>query len=96
MHVLKIGTTGDYAPFSFYKKKKLVGVDIDLAIHFAKFANKKIKFIKTSWPALTSDVKDNKFDLALSGICPTNDRKKIGLVSNNICTSYKTLFINKK
>ena len=29
--MLRVGTTGDYEPFSFYEKDKLTGIDIQLA-----------------------------------------------------------------
>lgn len=79
---LRVGTTGDYPPFSHLQNKKYIGFDIELAKRFAQSLSQKPCFIQTSWPTLIKDMKGKKFDLALSGITITDLRKKFGYFSH--------------
>ena len=83
--VLKVGTTGDYAPFSYRKEKdkNFQGIDIDLANELALSLGVKVQFVQTSWKDLTIDLSDNKFDLAMSGISINLKRQKYGLFSDH-------------
>ena len=66
---LRVGTTGDYAPFSYRTAEgALAGIDIDLAQAFAESLGLKLELVETSWPTLTADLQRGAFDLALSGI----------------------------
>ena len=71
---LRVGTTGDYAPFSLESAGKLRGVDIALAEAFARSLGVRVRFLKTSWPTLMRDYQNDAFDVALSGISHTPER----------------------
>lgn len=81
--VLKVGTTGDYAPFSEKHGKSFRGIDIDMAKDLAQSLGVRLVLVPTSWPQLTKDLKDQKFDIAMSGISKKLDRQKIGLFSKS-------------
>jgi cyclohexadienyl dehydratase len=66
--VLRVGTTGDYAPFSYYVSEIPTGIDIDLAKELARSLGVKLQFIKTSWPTLMTDLEADKYDIGMSGI----------------------------
>lgn len=72
--VLRIGTTGDYAPFSLERDGSLSGVDIELAAALAEALGVEPRFVKTSWPSLMSDYAAGQFDIAASGITLTPER----------------------
>ena len=75
---LRVGTTGDYAPFSYRTAEgTLAGIDIDLAEAFAKSLGLKLEWVETSWPTLTADLQRGAFDLALSGISRTLTRAAV-------------------
>ena len=66
---VRIGTTGDYAPFSYSEDNvSFTGIDIDLAENLAKSLGVEAVFIKTSWPTLMDDLYDGSFDIGMSGI----------------------------
>lgn len=92
---LKIGTTGDYPPFTSYneKTKEFSGSDIEMAKSFGKFSKRKIEFVKTSWPTLSKDLRENKFDIAMSGISASEERRKDFLLSNPVISDGKTPLI---
>lgn len=67
--MLRVGTTGDYAPFSYSgDDMSFTGIDIDLALNLAESLNVELIFIKTSWPTLMNDLAAGLFDIAMSGI----------------------------
>ena len=67
--MLRVGTTGDYAPFSYSRDDmSFTGIDIDLALNLAESLNVELIFIKTSWPTLMNDLAAGLFDIAMSGV----------------------------
>jgi cyclohexadienyl dehydratase len=74
--VLRVGTTGDYAPFSSDAGGVLRGLDIELARELAGELGLQPVFVPTSWPGLMADLRAHRFDLALSGITVTTERAR--------------------
>ncbi|MEX2488484.1 MAG: transporter substrate-binding domain-containing protein, partial [Pseudomonadales bacterium] len=87
---IRIGTTGDYAPFSFRRDNELQGIDIDLARDLAASLNVKPVFVQTSWPTLMQDLADNRFDVGMSGISRILARQKSAFLSLPYHTGGKT------
>jgi cyclohexadienyl dehydratase len=81
---LKVGTPGDYSPFTFKDPKtgEFTGLDIDQAQDLAKALGVRLEIVETSWPTLTQDFRDDKFDIAMGGVSVTLERQKIGLFSH--------------
>jgi cyclohexadienyl dehydratase len=81
--VLRVGTTGDYRPFTALDKSTggYSGFDIDLARSLADALGVRIEFEPTSWPHLASDFEAGAFDIAMGGISVTLDRAKKGFFS---------------
>src|SRR5208283_2173783 len=68
--VLRVGTTGDYRPFTALDKTTgaYTGFDIDLARSLADALGVKVEFEPTSWPHLASDFEAGAFDIAMGGV----------------------------
>lgn len=81
--VLRVGTTGDYKPFSSRTGKgdDFVGLDIEMAGDLARALSVNVQIVPTSWPTLMQDFGENKFDIALGGVSITPERQKQGLFS---------------
>lgn len=90
--MLRIGTTGDYAPFSFWadNQAKPRGSDIDRAENLALSLGVKPVFIKTSWPTLSQDLQAGNFDIAMSGVSLTQARQALGFFSTPYHVGGKT------
>jgi cyclohexadienyl dehydratase len=73
-HVLRIGMTGDYAPFSVDERGSLHGADVELALALAAKLQAQPQFVRTSWPALMQDYAAGRFDVAAGGITVTPAR----------------------
>ncbi len=68
---LRVGTTGDYPPFSIAKGDGFTGIDIDLANSLGQTLGVEVEFVQTTWPTLMQDFEAGKFDIAMSGITRT-------------------------
>jgi cyclohexadienyl dehydratase len=81
--VLRVGTTGDYRPFTALDKESGVyaGFDIDEALSLGAALGVKVEFAATSWPTLTKDFESGAFDIAMGGVSVTLDRAKKGFFS---------------
>ena len=75
--VLRVGTTGDYAPFSDDRERVLRGFDIELAGALAHDWGVEVMFVRTSWPTLMDDLRRRRFDLAASDISVTEERRRV-------------------
>jgi chorismate mutase-like protein len=76
--VLRVGTTGDYKPFSFRTNADapFIGLDIALAADLARTLGVKLELVPTTWGAMMGDLGDNKFDLAMGGVSVSLERQK--------------------
>lgn len=73
---LRVGTTGDYAPFTVKTGDNWSGIDIDLARSLADRLGVELVFVQTSWPTLMQDLKSSKFDIGMGGISKTQERQR--------------------
>lgn len=82
--VLKVGTTGDYRPFSTLDKAtgEYSGLDIDLARSLATALGVKVEFVPTTWAGLSRDLAGSAFDIAMGGVSVTLERQKTGFFSS--------------
>ena len=89
---LRVGTTGDYPPFSAVDRGsgQYSGFDIDLARSLAAALGARIEFVPTSWPTLTSDLAQGSFDIAMGGVSVTLERQKSGFFSQPYLRDGKT------
>jgi cyclohexadienyl dehydratase len=77
--VIKIGTTGDYKPFSYKAADgTLTGADIAMAKDLAADLGVKADFVTTTWKTMLDDFKAGKFDIALGGITVNAARDEVG------------------
>jgi cyclohexadienyl dehydratase len=81
--VLRVGSTGDYKPFTFLNPatKEFEGIDIDMAASLAKALGVKLEVVKTAWPNLMTDFTSGKFDAAMGGVSVSLERQKKGVFS---------------
>jgi cyclohexadienyl dehydratase len=89
---LRVGTTGDYRPFTYLDKTsaKFEGFDIDMAEALGKALGVKVEFVQTAWPNLMKDFEADKFDMAMGGVSITLDRQKKGFFTIPIMREGKT------
>jgi cyclohexadienyl dehydratase len=88
---LRVGTTGDYKPFSLRNDKsaEFEGIDIDLAHSLAGALGVRLRLVQTSWPTLLADLLADHFDLAMGGISISLERQKRAFYSTAYLVSGK-------
>ena len=74
--VLRVGTSGDYQPFTLCLKgpASCQGFDIDLAQRMAEDLDVELQFVRFRWLELLQDLRAGKFDIAMSGVTIRPDR----------------------
>ncbi len=72
---LRVGTTGDYKPFTYKQNSQYKGFDIEIAQVLADKLGVKLELVHTSWPTLMDDLKADKYDIGMSGISRTMPRQ---------------------
>ena len=80
--VLRVGSTGDYKPFSYRPAGgEFIGMDVELAGELAQALGVRLQLVPTSWPTLMADLGADKFDLTLGGVSVTAERQRQALFS---------------
>lgn len=79
--LLRIGATGDYAPFSLEANGALTGADIEAAAEFAQLLGVDAVFVRTTWTALMRDYVASRFDIAVGGVSITPERAQLAAFS---------------
>jgi cyclohexadienyl dehydratase len=81
---LRVGTTGDFKPFSFLNPatNEYEGHDIDAAKLLAESLGVKVEFVKSTWPTLLKDLQDNRYDVAMCGITRNLVRQRVAALTH--------------
>ncbi len=85
---IRVGTSGDYQPFSHLNPKtnQYEGMDIALAQKLGEALGAKVTFVRFKWPELTNDLLADKFDIAMGGIGRNLVRGKVLAYTNSYMT----------
>ena len=89
--IIRVGTTGDFSPFSYQSDDidGYQGIDIELAKDLAESLDVEVQFIRTTWSNLLSDLAADKFDIGMSGITIKLLRQREALFSIPLLSSGK-------
>jgi cyclohexadienyl dehydratase len=89
---LRVGTTGDYLPFTYFDKatSRFRGFDVDMAEALGKALGVKVEYVQTAWPRLSRDFEADHFDIAMGGISITPERQNKGMFSTPVMREGKT------
>jgi len=79
---LRVGTSGDYAPFSAWQPNtRPSGLDVVLAERLAKDLGCDLELVRFRWPTLLEQLIAGQFDLAASGVTMRAERSLAGTFS---------------
>ncbi len=77
--VLRVGTSGDYAPFSWTDAQgELAGLDVEIARAYATDRGLSLEWVRFRWSRLHRDLRARRFDVALSGVTVRPERSILG------------------
>jgi cystine transport system substrate-binding protein len=75
--VLKIGTEGTYAPFTYHDQTgALVGFDVEIGQAVAERLGVKAEFLEGRWDGLIAGLDANRYDAVINQVGITEERKK--------------------
>ena len=94
---IRIGTTGDYKPFTYLNPETgdYEGLDIDAARLLGEALGVRVRFVPTTWSNLSDDTRNGRFDLAMGGITRTLERQKTLALTGPYVTIGKSPLIRK-
>ncbi|WP_232699056.1 transporter substrate-binding domain-containing protein [Brevibacillus daliensis] len=94
---IRVGTPGDYKPFTYLnpKTKQYEGYDIDVMKELAKDLGVEVRFVETSWSNLMNDLLADKFDIAAGGVSRNTDRQKKAYMTEGYIGFGKSPLIRK-
>lgn len=93
--VIKIGTEGTYAPFTFRDKdEKLTGFDVEIAEEVAKRLGVKAEFIETKWDGMFAGLDAKRFDAVVNEVTIRPDRIEKYDFSEPYIVSKAVLIVN--
>lgn len=77
--VLKVGTEGTYAPFSFHdpKTNALTGYDVEVAKAVADKLGVKVEYVESPWDAIFAGLGADRFDVVVNQV--TRNPERAGL-----------------
>ena len=75
--VLKIGTEGTYAPFTYHDaESKLVGFDVEIGEALAAKLGVKPEYLEGKWDGLIAGLDANRYDVVINQVGITEERKQ--------------------
>ncbi|MHC1723505.1 MAG: amino acid ABC transporter substrate-binding protein [Aminipila sp.] len=75
--VIKVGTEGTYAPYTFHNDKgDLVGYDVEVAQAVAKKLGVKAESVETKWDSIIAGLDAKRFDIIVNQVGITEERKQ--------------------
>ncbi|WP_353949373.1 transporter substrate-binding domain-containing protein [Sporolactobacillus sp. Y61] len=95
--VLKVGTEGTYAPYTYHdsKSNKLVGFDVDVIREAGKRMGVKVAFNESNWDSLFAGLNAKRFDTIANDVGVTPDRQKKYDFSRAYSTSQSVIVTRK-
>ena len=67
---IRVGTSGDYAPFSTRQDDERRGFDIEIALEMARSLQRPVEWVPFAWPELGARVKENAFHVVNQRAAP--------------------------
>jgi len=85
--VLRVGTTGDYTPFTLLRPDgSYIGADIDMTHDLAERLGIDIEFVPSVWIDLLDHFLADRFDIAIGGVTVTAPRaEKAFFFGSDLC-----------
>ncbi|MFC3965882.1 amino acid ABC transporter substrate-binding protein [Nocardia jiangsuensis] len=75
--VLRVGTEGTYAPFSFQGTDgALTGYDVEIARAVGEKLGKRVEFVQTPWDAIFAGLESRRFDVVANQVTVTPERSR--------------------
>jgi cyclohexadienyl dehydratase len=93
---LRVGTSGDYPPFSDGSRSSgYEGFDVSVARVYAEERGLALEWVPFRWPRLLEDLAAGRFDVAMSGITVRPERSAVGRFSVPVVESGAVVIVRE-
>ena len=75
-NVITVATNAEFPPFEYFEGEEIVGADIDMLYAIAEKIGKEVEITHIDFDAALTGAATGKYDIALSGITASEERKK--------------------
>lgn len=76
--VLRVGTEGVYAPFSYHDSSgELVGYDVDVARAVGEKLGVQVEFVETPWDSMFAALESDRFDIVANQVTINEERQQL-------------------
>lgn len=97
---LKVGTSGLFAPFSYYDEDgtTLIGLDLDLLETLKEYLGFELDGEVTAmdYSALTTSLAEGKLDIGMAALCATDERKQVMNFTETYYDSGQVVMVNEE
>jgi ABC-type amino acid transport substrate-binding protein len=95
--VIDIGIEGAYPPFNYFdESNKLIGFDVDIADEITKRMGVKPNYVPTPWDTIIGGLLTKKYDIILSSMSITEERKQKVDFTDPYYHTGAQLFVNEE
>jgi cyclohexadienyl dehydratase len=91
--LLRVGTSGDYPPFSVRSERGADGFDVAVARAWAAERGWRLELVPFRWPDLLLDLQAGRFDVAMSGVTIRPERSVAGRFSVPVARSEAVVLV---
>jgi cyclohexadienyl dehydratase len=92
--VLRVGTSGDYPPFSLRAADgSYSGFDVEVARGYAAARGRTLELVPFRWPELAARLGAGEFDVAMGGVTVRADRLVIGTMTAAVARADAVLLV---
>jgi cyclohexadienyl dehydratase len=93
---LRVGTSGDYPPFSLRAADgSYGGFDIEVARAYAAARGRRLELVAFRWPELAARLAAGDFDVAMSGVTVRADRLLLGTMTAAVARADAVLLVRR-
>jgi cyclohexadienyl dehydratase len=92
---LRVGTSGDYPPFSLRAGADFEGFDVALARAYARERGLALELVPFHWPELVADLAGGRFDVAMGGVTVRPERSLAGTFTVPVVESGAVALVRK-
>ncbi len=93
---LHMATNAAFEPYEYYKGKKIVGIDAEIADAICKKLGYKLVIDDMDFDAIITAVTSGKADFGMAGMTVTDERKKSVDFTDSYTTTTQVIIVNEK
>ncbi len=92
---LSVATSPDFPPFESLDGTKLIGIEVELMDMIAEKMDVNIEYVQIDFDSVLNGVEAGKYDIGMSGISVTDERKENALFTDPYCLAAQAIVVTE-